>query len=283
MATPRIIVDETDQDNEVVLNSQPTNSRGVTPERERDVVYTEDGPVEVVSVETDVVPGDVKQVDVESANQTDGLPVVQAELATAAEPGPDSLVQTDAVPALELEPAPVQPDPLLDSEASSVAPQSDTVPTPGTIPMEVDIPEPTTQLEPLPLPESNRDPAPQPIASNPSEPVPMELDPPERIEKDLREMTISGKPNSESEEYDFQNDDSITAIDRMAIEKAMAGQGETRYSRRKSAARKEDSITLQDEDEEPISITAALRKKYRPAVPKSSARRSSTKIIPPDS
>src|SRR2546421_2283997 len=114
LATPRIIVEETDQDNEVVLNSQPTISRGVTPEREKDVVYTEDGSVEVVSVEMDVVPGDVKQVDVESANQTDGLTVVQAELATAPAPGPDSVVQTGAVPALDLEPAPVQPDPLPD-------------------------------------------------------------------------------------------------------------------------------------------------------------------------
>lgn len=281
MATPRIIVEGTEEDNEVVLNSQPTNSRGATPEKERDMFYTDDGIVEVVGVEMDVSE-DVKQVDVESNNQTDGLPVVQADPATTPESEPDSVAQMDAVPAFELEPAPVRSDLLPDSETSSVTPQSEAVPTSGTIPMEVDIPEPTAQPEMLPFPEPNTDPAPQPIANAPSEHVPVEVDAPEQIEKDLREMTISGKPDPEPNDYDFQNDDSITEIDRMAIEKAVIGQGEIRYSRRKSAPRK-DPITLRDEEEGPISITAALKKKYRPAAPKSPARRASIKIIPPDS
>jgi Ulp1 protease family, C-terminal catalytic domain len=278
LATPRIVAEEMDEDNEIVLNSQPTNSRGVTPEKDRDSIVTEDGIVEVVSVEVDPISGPetVKPVDLEPVAQTEGIPV-QPDPVPALETNSDSMAQADAVPALQPVSAPVAP--LTNSETNPVTPQSDAVPDPETIPMELDIPN--IQPDPLSVPQPSPNSPSRPIPDVPSEPVPMDLDPPEKIENDLREMPISGK--EPDPKYDFQNDDSITEIDRLAIEKVISGQREIRYSRRKSAARKQDPITLEDEEEEPISITAALKKKYRPTTQKSPARRTSNKIIPPDS
>jgi hypothetical protein len=100
----------------------------------------------------------------------------------------------------------------------------------------------------------------------------------EDMDRDFNRMSISNDHNDSQK--DLEVDDEIRPeIESLIIE-------EKQNTRESVTIRQEDPITLDDDEEEgePVSITSALRRKYIPSVTKATTtRRTSGKIVPPDS
>jgi len=97
------------------------------------------------------------------------------------------------------------------------------------------------------------------------------------IDKEFGRMSISR--DSETT-YDHHKDDTIDSPTRRAIDAVI--QTDKPYTRRTATLLRDDPITLDDE-EQPNSITAALRQKYNPSGRSpSTLRRTSSKIVPLD-
>ena len=127
------------------------------------------------------------------------------------------------------------------------------------------------ELDPLPVLEQVTKPDTAQLDTVPAdtEPgsTPMDVDevtPPEQIEKDLRRMSISSHTDTAKLEHKtFETDISIDEIDRVTTRETMTGHSEIQYSlrNRSTTARNEESIDVDDE-EQPSSISAAIKKRY---------------------
>lgn len=109
--------------------------------------------------------------------------------------------------------------------------------------------------------------------------VSVEQQPPDVIDVDNAEMDRSFGRMSisrEEETYNFEEDPDIDAASRKEIQALVKGDAK-RYTRQSMTIQNEDTI---DVDEEPDSITSALKQKYGR---KLTTRRTSNRIVPPDS
>lgn len=98
------------------------------------------------------------------------------------------------------------------------------------------------------------------------------------MDNEFRRMSIS----QDTENYDYKTNPEVDEKTRELISR-LTEEDSIRYTRR-TATRREDTITLEEDEDGPDSISTGLKQKYSPVIGKSTpARRTSSKIVPLDS